>query len=510
MGGSGIGKTWLSTLAIAFSNFAIQYNFGSIAIALLMMSDAVCTQKDASLCRKGEQQSWVQGTSSSVIFVGAVIGQLVMGRLGDLIGRNKALLVTTGIATVAAALQAIAPAGSPSSIYAVIILFRFFLGVGVGGVYPLSATKAVEDAGGGPATEEDEKESESHASKTKGAVASAIGFFWQMPGMMGPYFVSLGLANSPAGAFSIDTQWRLLLGLGAVPSAITMICLALELHYQRPVQTAPAGAEKVEDVIPRPTQPLQLTSLEIVKMIYSDAGVRRKLAATGLCWFFFDVLNYGIGLISPEILAKITHDTGDITSPASIRELSTLTLGTMALSFPGTLLTIYLLPSLGIKRLQVWGFAILASFCLLLGCVFQPLANDEQALFGIYCLVCIAMSFGIAVSTYTLPALVFERDKRATMNGVCAAMGKCGAVVGSYSFGSIARSSSSGFTIVLLLCFASASVSTVISQVYIDVPLPVLSCCSSSTSPHSPSSNEEADESLSVSEIEVISVIHDN
>jgi PHS family inorganic phosphate transporter-like MFS transporter len=252
-----------------------------------------------------------------------------------------------------------------------------------------------------------------------------------------------------------------------------------------------------------------MSSLEIVKMIYSDASVRRKLAATGLCWFFFDVLNYGIGLISPEILAKITHDTGDITSSASIRELSTLTLGTMALSFPGTLLTIYLLPSLGIKRLQVWGFAILASFCLLLGVVFKPLANDEQALFGIYCLVCVAMSFGIAVSTYTLPALVFERDKRATMNGVCAAMGKCGAVVGSYSFGSIARSSSSGFTIVLLLCFASAAVSTVISQVYIDVPLPELSCCSSSTTTPL-SSNEDANESVSVSEIEVISVIHDN
>ena len=42
----------------------------------------------------------------------------------------------------------VVPVGNPSSVYGIIILFRFFLGVGLGGIYPLSATKSSEDSAG--------------------------------------------------------------------------------------------------------------------------------------------------------------------------------------------------------------------------------------------------------------------------------------------------------------------------------------------------------------------------
>jgi hypothetical protein len=42
-----------------------------------------------SNCKAGHQESWVVGTSSAVIFVGAVIGQLSMGYLGDVLGRSE-------------------------------------------------------------------------------------------------------------------------------------------------------------------------------------------------------------------------------------------------------------------------------------------------------------------------------------------------------------------------------------------------------------------------------------
>lgn len=107
------------------------------------------------------------------IFVGAIAGQLSMGYLGDLIGRTKALFFTLLLASFGGLGSALFSHGSPESIYAIIIMCRFILGIGVGGVYPLSATKAAEDssAGGGKVN----------------SVESAKSFFWQSPGAIAPW-----------------------------------------------------------------------------------------------------------------------------------------------------------------------------------------------------------------------------------------------------------------------------------------------------------------------------------
>jgi MFS family permease len=47
-----------------------------------------------------------------VIFIGAIIGQLSMGFLGDYLSRNNALAMTLSISSLAAFLSSVAPAGS--------------------------------------------------------------------------------------------------------------------------------------------------------------------------------------------------------------------------------------------------------------------------------------------------------------------------------------------------------------------------------------------------------------
>ena len=85
--------------------------------------------------------------------MGAIVGQLTMGYAGDVLGRNRALTLTLTIATISAMLSATASRGSATTIYSLICVFRFMLGVGVGGVYPLSATKAAEDSGSSSGTQ---------------------------------------------------------------------------------------------------------------------------------------------------------------------------------------------------------------------------------------------------------------------------------------------------------------------------------------------------------------------
>lgn len=163
-----INQKTLSTCITASANFATNYNFQSIAIVLLIMSTEECTSNDEN-CKLGDQQPWVESSTSAAIFLGAVCGQISMGYVGDLMTRSQALLITLIVACFGSVMCAVAPAGEPTSIYAVLVVFRFVTGYGLGGIYPLSASKSAEDGGGGVAGKIN-------------SVASSWAFFWQMPG----------------------------------------------------------------------------------------------------------------------------------------------------------------------------------------------------------------------------------------------------------------------------------------------------------------------------------------
>ena len=64
-------QSMLSKVSTALSNFVVQYNYGSMSCALLIMSTTVCTYDDDTLkysnCQlKGEQREWVEPTSNSI------------------------------------------------------------------------------------------------------------------------------------------------------------------------------------------------------------------------------------------------------------------------------------------------------------------------------------------------------------------------------------------------------------------------------------------------------------
>ena len=165
-------KALLSTLITGFSNYAIQYNYQSASIALIVMSGSVCTTTE-SLCHEEEQAPWVSGSTTAMVLLGSMVGQLTMGYLGDVIGRNMALLATVSIGFVFAVLQAVSY-GNPESIYAQIIFFRFCLGIGLGGIYPLAATKATEDESSSS------NNSSSSGGDTSPSIKISFSYFWQV------------------------------------------------------------------------------------------------------------------------------------------------------------------------------------------------------------------------------------------------------------------------------------------------------------------------------------------
>jgi PHS family inorganic phosphate transporter-like MFS transporter len=67
----------------------------------------------------------------------------------------------------------------------------------------------------------------------------------------------------------------------------------------------------------------------------------------------------------------------------------------------------------------------------LMAALYLPLRNhNNTALFVIYCFLLFSLSFGPNVTTFVLPAETYPHTIRSTFNGMSAALGKLGAVVG--------------------------------------------------------------------------------
>jgi MFS family permease len=64
-----------------------------------------------------------------------------MGHVGDRLGRNAAFVITSLLASAGALGSALLPFGGAQQVYLTMAACRFLLGVGLGGCYPLSATK---------------------------------------------------------------------------------------------------------------------------------------------------------------------------------------------------------------------------------------------------------------------------------------------------------------------------------------------------------------------------------
>eukprot|EP00600_Ochromonadales_sp_CCMP1393_P004064 CAMPEP_0174994838 /NCGR_PEP_ID=MMETSP0004_2-20121128/23862_1 /TAXON_ID=420556 /ORGANISM="Ochromonas sp., Strain CCMP1393" /LENGTH=461 /DNA_ID=CAMNT_0016249127 /DNA_START=65 /DNA_END=1450 /DNA_ORIENTATION=- len=417
------------------------------------MSSSVCTTDDGN-CKDGDQADWVDGSADAVIFVGAVCGQLSMGFLGDYLTRNQALSITLLIAALAAFLSAVAPNGSPSSIYSTIIAFRFVIGIGLGGIYPLSATKASED-------------SASSAKRTNSTGASWA-FFWQIPGAATPWIFGYIFSWS---SLATTYKWRFVLGLGAVPAVMGIACLLLEYHIhakQQQEQQQQRTVSTSTDLSLRATtgENAKTITMGMIWEHLKDPHVRSQLIGSGGAWFLFDVIFYGISLIGGVIVKDIINTDDNVSTNVNVRAVSSKQALALSLGAVSIFAGIYCMRFMTLKRLQFYGF-LSQAFCFVIfaGLFGYLRSNSVAGLYTVYCFVQISLQFGVALTSFSLPAALFEHDIRCTFNGIAAAMGKIGAIVGAYTFSAISLSS---LEAVLITCVVVALVGSVVTHTFIN------------------------------------------
>lgn len=454
----------ISTIITASANFSVQYNFQCIAACLLIMSTSQCTLDDINQCMQGKQATWVHGASSAVIFAGCIFGQLFMGSLGDLIGRSRALYFTLLIASISSISSAVFPTGDAASIYKTIIACRFFLGIGLGGVFPLSAVKSSENM-------KLKNENDQHIN----AIKAGMTFFWQMPGMMGPWLMTY-LIFTLIPDVSVSFAWRFVLGFGSIPSILSLVCIVIERNMNskenqllQQVETNRINDSNEYNTYSNETIDFQNNSSDIILVQEKWKEPISYMIGSGGTWLLFDIIAFGVSLSGASIIHEISPYTTNISSPSNIASVSQKQLLASFMNVPATIIALCMLPKLGLKYLQVISFLFIALCLVILGSLIDLNIREHTnstLLLVLYCLLNFAMHSGCNVTVFALPSALYNKDVRSTYAGIASALGKFGAVIGSYTFDDIAKEYS--YKVVMGICCGICILGSIISQKCLD------------------------------------------
>ena len=169
----------------------------------------------------------LEGQVASAALFGSILGQLIAGSLADIVGRKAIFVATAALITIGSLGSSLSGDNPDFTVYTRIACWRFFLGLGVGGEYPLAATVT----------------SESSSAESRGRLMVAV-FSMQGVGALlstGIVLLALGLG------FNASQSWRVALAFGAVP-AIVAFPWRLRMHETETFERV-AAARKDEVVM---------------------------------------------------------------------------------------------------------------------------------------------------------------------------------------------------------------------------------------------------------------------
>jgi PHS family inorganic phosphate transporter-like MFS transporter len=345
---------------------------------------------------------------NSVMLGAAFLGALVFGRFADLAGRKRVYWLVAVIMVVAALGSALSPS------FWVLIAFRFLLGFGVGGDYPVSAVLMSEYAN----------------RKDRGKLVGMV-FGTQALGLIVGPLVALALLGAGA---SNDVAWRIMLALGAVPAA-AVVYLRRKMPESPRYQVQVLGrAEEAASQLSAFTggQVTGAGSGEVrqqmgLRAFLTDRRWLIILAGTAGTWFLLDYAYYGNTISTPQILGLISPHASTMTKIA-------LQLAIFAVAaVPGYLLAIVRLDRIGHRKLQLTGFAVMG-LCFLIIAAVPGMTTMVAPFLLVYGVSYFFTEFGPNMTTFVMPSELYPVDMRATGHGISAGVGKLGAFIGVFLF----------------------------------------------------------------------------
>src|SRR5579885_2180842 len=350
----------------------------------------------------------------STSLLAAALGSFLFGRLADRVGRHTIYVSTLIVLAVGAVLSSLSP-----NIYW-LLAFRFILGLGIGGDYPLCATLMSEYAN----------------RKDRGKLITMVFSMQGLGLILGP-LVAITLMLS---GINHDLTWRIMLALGAVPALATF-------YLRRQIKETPrfalmmqqnnlaAGHENGNGVIKRlpdgaasnhKVQALRQPRKSWFHLLFTRRYLGWIIGTAG-AWFLLDIAYYGTTISSPLVLKSLNSHADAVTNM-----LYTLLIFVIA-ALPGYIVAALTIDKLGRKAIQCMGFAMMAIAYGLLALV-PSFTKITLPFLTIYALSYFFTEFGPNVTTFVYPAEIFPVMVRSSAHGVSAALRKIGAFIGAFVF----------------------------------------------------------------------------
>lgn len=393
----------------------------------------------------------INAAVNGVALCGTLGGQLFFGWLGDKLGRKKVYGVTLLLMVVAALGSGLSFGHTPNAVITTLCFFRFWLGFGIGGDYPLSATIMSEYAN----------------TKTRGAFIAAV-FAMQGTGILcagavGCIVSAIFNHIHPAPPFSLnpvgsvpdsaDFVWRIILAVGALPAIATFyyrLKMPETARYTALVAgNAKQAAQDMSNVLQVEVSADKGTGVVREQYtLFSREFLRRhgmQLLGTTSCWFLLDVAFYSQNLFQKDVYSAIGWLPNNKTMSAGeevFRIARAQSLIALCSTVPGYWVTVLLIDRIGRFAIQLQGFFFMTVFMLALTIPYDYWKDHNHIGFVVlYAFTFFFANFGPNSTTFIVPAELFPARLRSTCHGISAASGKAGAIIGSFGFLYAAESS---------------------------------------------------------------------
>ncbi|KAJ7744750.1 phosphate permease [Mycena maculata] len=464
---------WKVCLVAGVGFFTDAYDIFAINIAVILLGYVYGHTPDHQ-CRPTFNSNQTLGLKIATP-VGTFFGQLFFGWFADIVGRKRMYGVELVIMTVGTFGQATAGNGQAVNIVAMLILWRFIMGLGVGGDYPLSATIASEFA------------SVNIRGRMMTAVFAAQGW-GNFAASLAATIITIAFKNAidvprcidctnPVCSLPetqtinhVDYMWRILLGIGCIPAVMA-------LYFRLTLPETPRFTMDIERCIQQAQDDIDTALAHnatpyrngnpVMQRVEAPVASRRDfrryfgewrnlktLIGTAYSWFAIDVAFYTLGLNSSVILQGIGFGDSD----DAYKNLYNICTGNIILSvaglIPGYWICFLFIDRWGRWPIQFMGFIVLTvlfsimgwSHCLELLIKFTSTtdngiaglkvvsANGTNFFVFLFCLANLFQNFGPNTTTFIIPGEVFPTRYRSTGHGISAATGKLGAIVAQIMF----------------------------------------------------------------------------
>ncbi|KAG6776444.1 hypothetical protein POTOM_019955 [Populus tomentosa] len=392
----------------------------------------------------------VAAAVNGVAFCGTLSGQLFFGWLGDKMGRKKVYGMTLMLMVICSVASGLSFSRDAKAVMSTLCFFRFWLGFGIGGDYPLSATIMSEYAN----------------KKTRGAFIAAVfamqGFGILAGGIFAIIISSAFKARFDAPAYQVDALastvpqadyvWRIILMVGALPAALTYYWRMKMPETARYTALVAKNAKQAATDMSRVLQVDLEAEEQKVEQLTEDKsnqfGLFTKkflhrhglhLLGTTTTWFLLDIAFYSQNLFQKDIFSAI----GWIPKAQTMNAIDEVyriaraqTLIALCSTVPGYWFTVAFIDRMGRFAIQLMGFFFMTVFMFALAIPYNHWTHKDNRIGFVvmYSLTFFFANFGPNATTFVVPAEIFPARLRSTCHGISAASGKLGAIVGAFGF----------------------------------------------------------------------------